>query len=457
MKTINVFLASSEELDYFRMTFGNLVRRLDDIYERRGVRIKLCDWEDYDAAYNNRRKLAQYNDIARKSDMFVAMYFVMQLQLLESGRMDDLKVENGNVVLGSLQVAKMDNLKFAAANQDYLEMGKELAELPGKIEEARLRLNEHPEDEDLVEDLQRKLDIYNDLKGKFEEHQKLLFQKFIYFFDEGRVRDAIIILDLAEEDASRNLEDYRQSREMTEEKRQVVFCSIEELLLKASSVMADASITIEQRIPKADNIYAQADEMALECDYDKEKYVDLLFEYAKFLEKYSLYDKALQVDIRLTQMCKVLFGINNQKTGFGYNRIGRIYRIKGEYIRSLNYYQMSLSIFKKTHDLEHPNIATIYNNIGLVYDDKGEYDKALEYYQKALPIREKKLGIEHPDTAVTYDNIGLVLKKMDDYNGALEYHLRALSVFEKVKGLEHSETATSYNNIGLIYDYKGDY
>ena len=74
MRTIYVFLASSEQLDYFRMTFGNLVRRLDDIYERRGVRIKLCDWEDYDTAYNNRRKLAQYNDIARKSDMFVAMF-----------------------------------------------------------------------------------------------------------------------------------------------------------------------------------------------------------------------------------------------------------------------------------------------------------------------------------------------------------------------------------------------
>lgn len=35
MKTINPILASSEELNYDRMAFGNLVRRLDDLYEQR--------------------------------------------------------------------------------------------------------------------------------------------------------------------------------------------------------------------------------------------------------------------------------------------------------------------------------------------------------------------------------------------------------------------------------------
>ena len=64
MKTIKIFLASSEELDNDRMAFGNLVRRLDDIYEKRGIRIKLFEWEDYDAAFNDRRKQDEYNDCA---------------------------------------------------------------------------------------------------------------------------------------------------------------------------------------------------------------------------------------------------------------------------------------------------------------------------------------------------------------------------------------------------------
>ena len=56
MKTIKVFLASSEELDNDRNAFGNLVRRLNNTYEKRGVKIELFEWEDYDAAYNDRRK-----------------------------------------------------------------------------------------------------------------------------------------------------------------------------------------------------------------------------------------------------------------------------------------------------------------------------------------------------------------------------------------------------------------
>jgi hypothetical protein len=61
MKTIKILLASSEELTDNCNAFGYLVCKLDDIYEKRGIRIKLFEWEDYDAAYNNRRKQDEYN------------------------------------------------------------------------------------------------------------------------------------------------------------------------------------------------------------------------------------------------------------------------------------------------------------------------------------------------------------------------------------------------------------
>ena len=75
MKTIKIFLASSEELDYDRMAFGNLVRRLDDMYEKRGIRIKLFEWEDYDAAYNDKRKQDEYNEHVKQSDIFLGLFY----------------------------------------------------------------------------------------------------------------------------------------------------------------------------------------------------------------------------------------------------------------------------------------------------------------------------------------------------------------------------------------------
>ena len=74
MKTIKIFLASGEELEGDRLAFGNLVRKLDALYERRGIRIKLFEWEDYDASYNGRRKQDEYNDQIKESDLFLALF-----------------------------------------------------------------------------------------------------------------------------------------------------------------------------------------------------------------------------------------------------------------------------------------------------------------------------------------------------------------------------------------------
>lgn len=223
MKTIKIFLASSDELVNDRNAFGNLVRRLDKIYEQKGIRIELFEWEDYDAAYNDRRKQDEYNDQVRACDMFLALFhikagrytieefdvateefrrtgktpksyvycrdlgsgeqesfelkefkkhlfnelghywckynnqeslqlhFVMQLLLFDNNRMDDLKVEDGWVLLDNMQIAQMSNLSFVEGNNAYQQMLSELACLPQKIEKAQLRSENYPDDDDLKE------------------------------------------------------------------------------------------------------------------------------------------------------------------------------------------------------------------------------------------------------------------------------------------------------------------
>ena len=502
MRTIKIFLASSEELENDRNAFGNLVRKLDKIYEKRGIRIELFEWEDYDAAYNDRRKQDEYNERVRASDMFLALFhtkagkytieefdvateefrrtgktpksyvycrdlqpgdeesaelkefkrrlfdemghywsrynnrdsmqlhFVMQLQLVENSSIDDLKVEDGEVRMGEMTVARMDNLQFAGGNEDYQRMSRRLAELPALIEKARQRVDKYPDEEEFRDDLQQLLNERNALQDEFDQQQKFLFdtakriaqlsgdritdrmRRAVEAFDRGDVRQANIILDEAERDAERNLQDYRQSKAVTEQLRQNVISSIEELLLKTSTLMADASIPIKDRIAQTKALYAQADTLAAEADYDKEKYAEMLLEYAWFLEDYAMYDEALAVSLR------------------------------------------QVAIIEELKGAESVDAAESYNNIGIVYYYKGDYDRALEYYLKALAIREKVLGTEHSDTATSYNNIGTVYYDKGDYDRALEYFLKALAIQEKVLGTEHSDMASSYNNIGAVYAAK---
>ena len=567
MKTIKIFLASSEELDNDRMAFGNLVRRLDDMYEKRGIRIKLFEWEDYDAAYNDRRKQDEYNDYVRQSDVFLALFhkkagkftleefgiaseefrehaspkvytyckdlkdgeeesaelkefkqrlfnkmghywcrydnreslqfqFVMQLQLVESNRMDDVKVEEGFVTINGLPVAKMDKLTFAAANDDFVKMQTEIQELSKEIREMQIELEEKqnsldtiektPNNEglykyikndiqNLIDKLQPKIDKKNKLKEDFVEHQQLLFntakrvaqlqgeritermRRAMDALTEGKVREANIILDEAEADARQNLEDYLQSKEITEQKRQNVISSIEELQLKATSVMSDADIPIEERIEKAERIYKQAYEMAQKCDYDEEKYADLLYQYGSFLQYFAKYDEALSIFEELNMILESTLGTEHSEIAWSYNYSGIICEDKGDYDKALEYHMKALVIWEKVFGKENSYIATSYNNIGSVYRNKGDYDNALEYHLKALEIWENVFGTEHPAIAGSHHNIGLVYHDKGDYDKALDYYMKALNIWEKVLGTEHSDTALCYKNIGNVYYDKGDY
>ena len=433
-KTIKIFLASSEELDYDRNAFGNLIRRLDNLYEKRGIRIKLFEWEDYDSAYNDQRKQNEYNEKVRESDIFLVMFhkkagqftieefnvateqfkekaspkifafckdikqdeeeseelkafkkqlfdemghywcrydsreslqfqFVMQLQLVESEQMSDLKVENGNVTLDGIHVAPLDKLRFAAENEDYMKMCQELSLLPEKIEKARLRLEKYPDDDDLADDLQQKLDQYNQLKKEVENYRQLLFgtakriaqmqglritermRRAMDAFNEGKAHDANIILDEAEHDARMFLEEFKRSKEITEQMRQAVLNSIQELRLKAGTVMSDASHPIEERIAQTRQIYALTDEMAHAVDYDKEKYGILLLNYAMFLDRHAYYKDAITI------------------------------------------YQRLIELAMELHDMTKLYIA--YNGIGLAYYEMGNYSEALKCLNKAMEIHGK--------------------------------------------------------------------
>ena len=537
MKTIKIFLASSEELTDDRNAFGNLVRRLDKIYEQRGIRIELFEWEDYDAAWSERGKQNEYDDQIKASDMFLALFhtkagkytieefdvateefrkhaspkvyvyckdlkdgeqetaelkefkrklfeemghywsryynrdsmqlhFVMQLQLVETnGYVERLKVEDGMVVLDGMPIARMDNLQFAAGNEAYCKMNAELAALPELIEKARSRAEKYPDDEDLLNDLQQKLNRYNSLKEEFAQLQKALFEtarritimqqervndmlrRAIEAFENGNLERANTILDEIAQEAGHHMEQLDQQRELIHQ-------DIDAFMLQAKTVMADGSVPIDDRIKKTASIYAKANEWAQKSALPKEKYEKLLSDYGFFLDDYAQYHEAIKVRLRLLEIRKEVYGPDHFNTSICYNNIGTTYHYAGEYTKALEYYSMAISIFEKVYGVNHPDT---YNNIGLLYAELGDYEKALEYLFKALAVRKKELSKDHPVTAISYNNIGTVYYNKGDNMKAMEYYSKSLSIFESALGTNHPNTANCYNCIGLVYSVQGNY
>ena len=391
--------------------------------------------------------------------------FVLQLEYFLGSNL--ITVEDSQVKVDQLVVAHLDNIPFAADNERYRELRERLTKLESEIVslEAVCQTMPNPALEAMLNE--KKQERYT-LRDELEKHEQLLLgaavrvaqytgerisermKRAIELFNEGKVSEANAVLDEAERDADQILNGVKELKAVGKQ-------SVDELLVKASYMLADEKYPIEERIEKTHSIYQKALDLAMECDYEEEKLYKLLFDYCDFLIKYAKYDEAQDVAIRCVELSERLYSENHQDIAASYSMIGLVYNYKGDYDKALEYYFKSLAIREKVLGVEHSSTAQSYNNIGVVYDIKGDYDTALEYYNKALTIRQQVLGDNHPDTAGSYNNIGGVYYDKGDYDTALEYYNKALDIRKQVLGENHPNTAASYNNIGNVYDDKGDY
>lgn len=73
MKTIKVFIASSEELSDERVLLGNLVHTVNRSLKPRGVEVELVEWEYLDDAMGDKPKQEEYNDELLKCDVCIVL------------------------------------------------------------------------------------------------------------------------------------------------------------------------------------------------------------------------------------------------------------------------------------------------------------------------------------------------------------------------------------------------
>ena len=539
MKTIKLFLASSDELQDDRNAIGNLVRRLDKIYEKRGIRVELFEWEDCDAAYNGVRKQDEYNEAIKASDMFLALFhkkagkytleefdvateefrrhaspkvymyckdldagdtespeltefkdrlfkelghywcrygnrdslqlhLVMQLQLVENTKAVDLTMEDGTVTLDGMAVAKMDNLPFAAGNEEYRKMREELLVLPEKIDKARSRVEKFPDDDDLREDLQQKLNRYNNLKEEFGAFQKSLFdtarqiteiqqhqvndllRRAIDAFEGGDLKKANVLLEEIAHEAERHVEQMDWDRALVHQ-------DIDALRLQAKTVLADRGVPAENRIAHAKEIYEKADDWAKKSAYPEERLMDFLSEYGDFLGRYAFFDEALAVYLREWELDMKLLGENHPETAWTCNCIGLVCSNLEDYPQALEYYSKALEQFESILGEDHPTTLLVTKNIASTYVSQGDYRNGIAYFFDVLHTQEEVLGEDAPSTAATYHSIGVAATHIGEYDSALDYLSKALDIWLKVYGENDMRTAMSYHSIGYVYTEKGDY
>ena len=75
MKTIKIFLASSEELRPERLEMTDLIHQLNKLFKCRGLEIDIEKWEYLDSAMSITRKQDDYNKVLKTCDICLVMYW----------------------------------------------------------------------------------------------------------------------------------------------------------------------------------------------------------------------------------------------------------------------------------------------------------------------------------------------------------------------------------------------
>src|SRR5690554_2692839 len=137
--------------------------------------------------------------------------------------------------------------------------------------------------------------------------------------------------------------------------------------------------------------------------------------------------------------------------GFALTIQGISFRLRGDYLTALEYYQKCLALREEMGDKK--RVAGSLNNIGLIYYNRDQYPKALDYYQRSLKIYEEigdRLG-----AANVLNNIGIIYVNHSDKSKALAYFQKSLMIYEE-EGNEKA-IADCQTNIGNSYKDLGDF
>ncbi len=491
MKTIKIFLASSEELKQERLELADLVEHLNHTLGKLDMHIQLVKWEYLDSSMGPTHKQEEYNRELCTCDLCIVIYWT-KFGMYTKTELDTAYNElcagrnpkklyvyfkDGAEVTPDLQAFRdsfpsqyghffckfenIDTLKSQFLLQFLDYQSKHL----GNSNIIEVRDSQVIVDGKTYVDLKNvpfagNNDEYNDLLEEIEELEEDLEDMTV---DSPRyARKAEKLLKLKEKRAQ--LENSLWDTALMITRLSTTKCS--ERLQRAMDLFS-----------KGDNRGAQAvlNEEEIERDVQHNLNLIRLGEEGRKglainIEEYKLKIKTLKNDMadgwrdaivelhhRILDLSEKLYGECSLEHADHLNDAVLTYSLLRLDNEMLQTSLRTLEIRKLLLGEEHPATATSYNNVGSAYGYLGEYEKSLEFYLKSLEISKLLLGDEHPKIASSYNNVGGAYGYLGEYQKSLEFLLKSLELRKSLLGEEHPATATSYNNVGGAYGDLGEY
>ncbi len=497
MKTIKIFLASSEELKNDRVSFGNFIRELDKRYRERGIYIDLYTWEGADGAYNGRRKQDEYNDNVRDSDMLVALFYIKAggftqeefheaVNSFEKTGKPKVYVYFRQLEDESKITKELNNFKKELEGQDsrghfafrynnddslHLDFVMQLLLLDKikndelNVEDGQVMLNgmviaqmdslqfatDNKGNQELINELEKRENELNEIRQALDQNPNIDFIKKQYNI---------------------KLEEYKQKKEELEKHQNNLLNTAIRIANIQKGHISDATKRAIEAFnsgdaTRADYILDEAENSARFVREQLHIAKEVAFEKIEqliFAASVKMSNTAILIDDRIEQTCRKYEEAISLAKEAGYDQFkyAELLEIYGDFLQDHEKYENALDIRKELIEIRkringevHIQTAISYTKLGSTLDFYGQYDESLNILQIALNTLNNLKDDSHlPEFADVYNNLGNVYNSKGKNEIALEWHQKALDIRLKI-GKESFDTARSYHNIGIVLNNLG--
>lgn len=502
MKTIKVFLASSEELEMERLQFDSLFNHLNRIFRPRGIYLELSKWEYLDSSMGPKHKQEEYNEELKTCEMCMVLYWTkfgeythqelmtaynelkegrnprkLYIFFKETGEItpelqsfkESFATEFGHFYCKFENVDTM-RLHFLLQLEAYqtAQMKEVLT-----VEDSKLKV-----DGQAVVELDKvpfaaKNRRFQELKADIEriELEIKTFEGILAAGPNPAIQDLL---------AKKRSELYGRKKELSEHEGFLFNTAVriaqqqgEKLSGRMSRAIqafedgraGDANVILEEALHDAKEL---RQEIARTKELLKAQQENAAISISELLLKTTvvLADDDLPVEKRIEaahETFKEAYALANE-SDYEQRKYMDLLEEYEKFLSGYGMYKECRVVQKELLDVrlsilgqEHTDVAKSYNNIGSVFMHLGDISNALEYHQKALRIWSSVYDECHPAVSTSYNNIGLAHFHLGAYSTALEYLDKALNIRLAVYGETHHEVAVACNNMGIVHSALGEY
>ncbi len=449
--TINIFLASSNELINDRNSFQAFIASLDDIYESRGWRIKCRRWEDFPAYCTGSRTQDAYNKIVRASDMCIALFHMQagQYTIEEFNQaMDGYRVCGHPKTYVYARVVidgEMESEELKAFKQQLNEvMGHywcsyatdDAMKLHFVMQFERLMnpeegISAHQESalqvkEGVVRLHGREVARYENLAFASENEEYKRLKGEIETLEKDIITLRALQNDLLQPMINEKFTQQNQAREMLQKLEESLF---DTALYISKMLGSDSPISPRKRAAieffEMGNNKGVLETLRMEdIAADAENAAQRREKLRQMRESIDAADKQIIEEIR-----SII-----EEYGLRAKALMQEYSNPNHFTEACQAYEAGIALAEK--HLDQDEIAEQYFDYAAFLDNHNQFDKAIDYCLQAVEIFEK-LALEDPHTyniyiADTQNNLALLYDKTNHLHEAEELFLQASVIYSKL-------------------------